>query len=118
MNTIKVIFTGGTIGSLAKGNDISPDKETQYLLLEKYKEALAYAEKNIALNETKNVKTFLGDIFCGDLNNEKYDLIVSNPPYISEDEKKYLSKEVAFEPETALFAERFCIDPALPEKVL
>lgn len=36
MEKIKVIFTGGTIGSLAKGNDISPDGETKYLLLEKY----------------------------------------------------------------------------------
>ena len=36
MEKIKVIFTGGTIGSLAKGNDISPDGDTKYLLLEKY----------------------------------------------------------------------------------
>ncbi len=79
-------------------------KNSSVYLLEKYKEAMAYAEKNIALNETENVKTFLGDIFGGDLNNEKYDLIISNPPYIAEDERKYLSKEVAFEPETALFA--------------
>ncbi len=36
MEKIKVIFTGGTIGSLANGNDISPDGKTKYLLLEKY----------------------------------------------------------------------------------
>ena len=36
MEKIKVIFTGGTIGSLANGNDISPNADTKYLLLEKY----------------------------------------------------------------------------------
>lgn len=36
MNKIKVIFTGGTIGSLATGNDISPDSKTKYMLLENY----------------------------------------------------------------------------------
>ena len=36
MEKIKVIFTGGTIGSLATGNDISPDSTTRYLLLNKY----------------------------------------------------------------------------------
>lgn len=36
MKKIKVIFTGGTIGSLATGNDINPDSKSQYLLLQKY----------------------------------------------------------------------------------
>lgn len=36
MDKIKVIFTGGTIGSLATGNDISPDAQTKYILLENY----------------------------------------------------------------------------------
>ena len=36
---------------------------------------------------------------------KKYDVIVSNPPYIPEDEMKYCSPEVKFEPETALIAE-------------
>ena len=36
MKKIKVIFTGGTIGSLADGNNINTDAQTQYMLLEKY----------------------------------------------------------------------------------
>ena len=35
----------------------------------------------------------------------EYDLVVSNPPYIAESEKKDLAKEVLCEPSTALFAE-------------
>lgn len=35
-DTIKVIFTGGTIGSSATGDNISPDSGTKYLLLNKY----------------------------------------------------------------------------------
>ncbi len=37
-DTIKVIFTGGTIGSSATGDNISPDDATKYLLLNKYKQ--------------------------------------------------------------------------------
>jgi len=47
MKKIKVIFTGGTIGSLANYNDISPNGDTKYLLLEKY-------GKNIERFETSN----------------------------------------------------------------
>ena len=35
---------------------------------------------------------------------EKYDLIVSNPPYLSTDEANEIGKNVKYEPEIALFA--------------
>ncbi|CAL4319893.1 Release factor glutamine methyltransferase [Buchnera aphidicola (Thelaxes suberi)] len=37
------------------------------------------------------------------LNNYKFNIIVSNPPYISIKEKKNLSKDIMFEPKKALF---------------
>ncbi len=37
MKNISVIFTGGTIGSLKKGNSIQPDGDAAFLLLEMYK---------------------------------------------------------------------------------
>ena len=77
-------------------------KDTDVILLEKYNEAIAYIEKNIKLNNVKNVKTFCGDVFSGELSDKKYDLIVSNPPYISEKDMKNLQAEVRYEPETAL----------------
>ena len=45
---------------------------------------------------------FQGDLFepCAD---ERFDIIVSNPPYIDPAEKPLLPRELAYEPETALF---------------
>ena len=53
-------------------------------------------------NKAYNVNTIKADAleFVGE-----YDLVVSNPPYIAEDERESLSREVLCEPETALFAE-------------
>jgi len=74
-------------------------------MVEKYEEALKYANKNIERNEAFNTVILQGDIFekCGA--DKQYDLIVSNPPYISNAEMKIISPETKFEPETALKAE-------------
>lgn len=74
------------------------------LMVEKYSEAMRYAEKNIVSNAADNAKVILGDVFSGDGKGE-YDLIVSNPPYISESEMSLISPETKYEPETALKAE-------------
>ena len=79
--------------------------DSEVTLLEKYDEALRYAKENIELNKSKAV-ALKGDVFeKPPFEAEFFDLIVSNPPYISEEEMKYCSPEVKFEPETALFAE-------------
>lgn len=44
------------------------------------------------------------DVFSKIRKEEKFDLIVSNPPYIPLNEKNDLQKEVGFEPDLALFA--------------
>ena len=44
------------------------------------------------------------DLFSKIRENEKFDLIVSNPPYIPAKEKNNLQYELRFEPESALFA--------------
>lgn len=70
--------------------------------VELYDKAFYYLQKNIKHNKAENVKAICADAldFVGE-----YDLVVSNPPYISPSERKDLSKEVLCEPETALFAE-------------
>lgn len=68
--------------------------------LEKYSEAYRYLERNIELNRSR-VTPRLGDIEKA--GEGEYDVIVSNPPYITETEMKELSREVLFEPKTALF---------------
>ena len=65
--------------------------------------AFIFLKKNIDKNHA-NVKPINGDIFeChSEFENGKYDLIVSNPPYIRSDEIRTLQAEVQAEPAMAL----------------
>ncbi len=68
-------------------------------------EALAYARKNAEKLKLSCVEFRQGDLFDPLKKGEKYDIIVSNPPYIREGDREELAPEVrAFEPEEALFA--------------
>lgn len=70
--------------------------------------ALDLAKKNAFQNKV-DINFIEADIFNYD-SNKKYDLIVSNPPYVRESEKKMMSKNVLnFEPSLALFVDD--IDP-------
>ncbi len=80
------------------------NKQAKIDLLEKYEVAAEYAKKNISRNNADNAALHIGDIFEGTLSENKYDLIVSNPPYIPENEMSQTSPEVKYEPETALLA--------------
>lgn len=68
------------------------------------KEALELAEKNALFhNILDNIKFFHSDLFSNV--DEKYNIIVSNPPYIPIKDKEKLQIEVKnFDPELALFA--------------
>ncbi|WP_343534501.1 peptide chain release factor N(5)-glutamine methyltransferase [Pedobacter sp.] len=68
------------------------------------REALATAKGNALLNEVE--VGFIHDDILGPLQEDylKYDVIVSNPPYITENEKREMHQNVlAHEPHTALF---------------
>lgn len=78
---------------------------SEVTMVEKYDEAIRYAFHNIELNKV-NAKAVKGDVFeAPHLPNDSIDLIVSNPPYIPQEEMRYCSPEVKFEPKTALLAE-------------
>lgn len=62
--------------------------------------ALEVAEKNNVLNNTK--VEFIESNLFEQINGEKFDIIVSNPPYIKNKEIKSLSKQVQNEPYIAL----------------
>lgn len=65
--------------------------------------AIETAKINIEKHKLKNVKLIKADIFNYDFQNEKYDIVVSNPPYIERDMIKKLPTEVSsFEPKLAL----------------
>lgn len=70
-------------------------------------EALLLAEENAKSNNTE-ITFFKDNLFESTAfsNDQVFNLIISNPPYILEDEKDMLDKEVkGFEPATALFCE-------------
>lgn len=63
---------------------------------------LNVAKKNAKNNEVENKITFIESNLFENIVNEKYDIIVSNPPYIKKDVIKTLNKEVQKEPKIAL----------------
>lgn len=65
--------------------------------------ALAVAKRNAVANEAE-IEFVLMDVLKQNKLHEKFDIIVSNPPYVRELEKKKISKNVMdHEPEIALF---------------
>lgn len=93
-------------GSGCIGITLAKEIETSnVLMIEKYMEAFRYTLKNVERNAATNAKAMMGDIFEKTGADGVYDLIVSNPPYIPENEMSEISPETKFEPETALLAE-------------
>ena len=66
-------------------------------------DALALAAENVQRLDAHNVRLLKSDLFAG-LKGEVYDLIVSNPPYVTDDETDALPEEYAHEPELGLRA--------------
>lgn len=87
----------GCIGITIKGEKPS----AQVTLVEKYDEALSYLTKNKEHNNV-DVNIVQADVLKTEGADGKYDLIVSNPPYIDASDMKVLQPEVTFEPVTAL----------------
>lgn len=75
-------------------------------------EALALAAENIARLETPNVRLLRSDLFR-DLPGARYDLIVSNPPYVTHAQTDALPQEYSHEPELGLRAGDDGLDLAL-----
>lgn len=77
--------------------------KTAVVAVEVSKEALAIAQQNAALNKLA-VNFILQDITQEEIN-DKFDIIVSNPPYVGFDEKHEMFENVLrYEPHLALFA--------------
>jgi len=75
-------------------------------------EALALAAENIAHLETPNVRLLRSDLLR-DLPGVRYDLIVSNPPYVTHAQTDALPREYSHEPELGLRAGDDGLDLAL-----
>ena len=83
--------------SLAKYID-----KSQITAVDISKEALRVAKRNARINEVENQITFIESDLFSSLKQDKFDLIISNPPYIKKDIIKTLSREVQKEPIIAL----------------
>ncbi len=80
-------------------------REAEVLGVDINPKAVEVAKKNVKINDLDNVKIVKGDIFMEkfDFPIEKYDIIMSNPPYIKSEDIKRLQLEVSkYEPKNAL----------------
>ncbi len=76
-------------------------------------DALALARENIAYqNVGDRVRAIASDLFAG-IREERYDLIVSNPPYVTEDEYSAMPAEYSHEPKLGLTADKDGLEFAL-----
>jgi len=75
-------------------------------------DALSLAHENKARLHADNVTLRKSDLFKG-LQGEVYDLIVTNPPYVTNDETDALPKEYSYEPDLGLRAGDDGLDLAL-----
>ena len=68
------------------------------------KKALQVAKDNAIINKVSNKIEFIKSNMFDKIIDKKFDIIISNPPYVTEKEYKGLEKEIFFEPETAFLA--------------
>ena len=79
--------------------------DSTVMAIEKYPEAFEYLKRNIDKTGLR-VLPVMGDVFNYDwiVEEETFDVIISNPPYINPDQQGKLQTEVGYEPSAALFA--------------
>ena len=91
---------GNLVISLAKNQP-----NWNFLAVDINPQALAVAKKNSAIHQVKNIEFIHSDLFNHLNQGEKFDIIVSNPPYVSVEEYKNLTRVVKMQPIEALVAE-------------
>ena len=102
--TIRIldIGTGSGCIAIALAKNLT---NAQVTALDVSAETLAVANQNAILNNVK-IQFIKTDILKATTLDNHYDIIVSNPPYVRELEKKEIQKNVLeYEPHTALFVE-------------
>lgn len=68
------------------------------------KNALQVAKDNAKTNNVLNKIQFIESNMFDNIINKKFDIIISNPPYVTEKEYKCLERELLFEPKNAFLA--------------
>ena len=75
----------------------------QVIAMDNSTAAIALAKRNADRLKITNIAFVLGD-FCESLPERKFDLIISNPPYIASNDPHLKQGDVRFEPKSALVA--------------
>ena len=94
------IGVGSGVVSVTLANELS---DCRIVALDISPDAIAVASRNaINLGGADKIEFRQSDFFGNILPNERFDLILSNPPYISEDEYRDLPPEVLADPKISL----------------
>jgi release factor glutamine methyltransferase len=108
-NALRELKSGGSVADLCTGSGcigismlVYREDISSMLLCDISSEALKIAKKNAISNTVSSKCEFLCGDITRDLPNRKFDMIVSNPPYIPTEDIKSLSDEVKKEPMLAL----------------
>ncbi len=108
-NALRELKSGGSVADLCTGSGcigismlVYREDISSMLLCDISSEALKIAKKNAISNTVSSKCEFLCGDITTDLPNRKFDMIVSNPPYIPTEDIKNLSEEVKKEPMLAL----------------
>lgn len=94
-------------GSGCIGIVLAKFRNAEVTSVEKSEAAFAYISENAALNGVSDkISAVCGDIFSKDVQQRiggEFDVIVSNPPYLTSLDMENLQREVSFEPREALY---------------
>lgn len=100
---LKVLDLGTGVGTIALS--IASERPNWKIIGVDYqKQALKLAHKNKSFLRLNNVQIFYGNWFKS--LKKKFDIIVSNPPYIGKHDKCWLIDDMKFEPKNALLSDQ------------
>lgn len=108
ISNLKVLDLGTGIGTIALS--IASERPNWDITgIDQQKKALMLADKNKLFFKCKNVKFTYGNWFKY-LKRDKFNLIMSNPPYINKHDKCFLINDMNFEPKNALLSKKLGLE--------